>query len=224
MELLHYFTDPYGGYSTTEIILEAMAASLGILSVWYARKENILVYPTGLVSTGIYVYLLFQWQLYGDTIINAYYFTMSIVGWYIWTRKIDPDHYTPITRVNRRDWSYILLIFILTFIGILLIYRYKPYINSGFEAGSLNQEYMYTMVDYIDAFTTGTAFVAMWLMAKKRLEHWHFWIITDIVAIPLYFWFKNHGITGIQYIVFLIFAILGLFEWKNSLNNNRQIA
>lgn len=223
-EILDFFIDPYRTYSTSQIILELLAALLGIASVWYARKENILVYPTGIVSTGLYAYLLFGWQLYGDMVINVYYFTMSIVGWYIWTRKVDATHYTPITKMNNRDIKYAISIFVFAVIGILIIYKYKPYINSGFDISFLTKDYSYISTDYVDAFTTGTAFVGMWLMAKKRLEHWHFWIITNIVAIPLYFWFKKHGITGIQYIIFLIFAVLGLREWKASLNKNQQTA
>lgn len=221
-ELLDFFIEPYESYSSTQIILETIAALLGILSVWYARKENILVYPTGILSTGLYAYLLFGWQLYGDMTINVYYFIMSIVGWYIWTRKIDATHSTPITEMTKKDLTYALGIFLFSFVGILLIYKYKPYINSGFNKDYLEILYKHIPTDYVDAITTGTAFVAMWLMAKKRLQHWHFWIVTNIIAIPLYFWFKKHGITGVQYIVFLIFAILGLKEWKKSLNKNLQ--
>ena len=221
-ELIDFFVEPYRSYAGGQIFLESVAAILGILSVWYARKENILVYPTGIVSTGIYAYLLFGWQLYGDMIINVYYFIMSVVGWYIWTRKIDETHYTAITLMSSKDMLISALIFLFTFIGILVIYKYKPYINSGFELQQVATEYTYVATDYVDAITTGTAFVAMWLMAKKKLQHWNFWIVTNIIAIPLYFWFKKHGITGIQYIVFLVFAILGLKEWKRSYSRNLQ--
>lgn len=220
--IIDFFLEPYQSYSTIQIVLELIAAVLGIASVWFARKENILVYPTGIISTGLYAFLLFEWHLYGDMIINVYYFIMSIIGWYIWTRKVDATHYTPITKMNTNDVKFAILIFVLAIITILVVYKFKPFINSGFDTSILNKKYSYIPTDYVDAFTTGTAFVAMWLMAKKRLQHWHFWIITNIVAIPLYFWFKKHGITGIQYIIFLIFAVLGLKEWKKSLNNSLQ--
>ncbi len=222
-ELLDFFIDPYRSYASWQIALEFIAAILGIASVWFARKENIWVYPTGILSTGIYAFLLFGWQLYGDMIINVYYFVMSIVGWYIWTRKIDATHVTPITLMTFKDKLFSGLIFVLSFFGILFIYKHKPYINSGFNEEALNLTYTYIPTDYVDAFTTGTAFVAMWLMAKKKIEHWFFWIVTNVVAIPLYFWFKKHGITGIQYIIFLIFAILGYQEWKRSLHNNPEV-
>ena len=132
-QILDFFFDPYQSYSTLQIVLETIAALLGIASVWYARKENILVYPTGIVSTGLYAYLLLSWQLYGDMIINVYYFIMSIVGWYIWTRKVDATHFTPITKMNKKDNTYAVLIFVMAFSGILMIYKFKPYINSGFD-------------------------------------------------------------------------------------------
>ena len=222
-QILDFFLDSYQTYSAAQIILEVIATCLGILSVWYARKENILVYPTGIISTGIYAFLLFGWQLYGDMIINVYYFIMSIVGWYIWTRKVDATHFTPITQMNRKDSIQSVFIFILAFIGILVIYKFKPYINHGFNTQYLDHDYHYTLTDYLDAVTTGTAFVAMWLMAKKKIQHWIFWIATNILAIPLYFWFKKHGVTGIQYIIFLIFAVLGYKEWKQSLSKQDQI-
>ena len=222
-QIIDFFLDPYQTYSATQIILEFIAAILGILSVWYARKENILVYPTGIISTGLYAYLLFGWQLYGDMIINVYYFIMSMVGWYIWTRKVDATHFTPISQMRRKDLIQSFIIFVLAFFGILLIYKFKPYINHGFNAEYLYNEYQYTLTDYLDAFTTGTSFVAMWLMAMKKIQHWIFWIATNIIAIPLYFWFKKHGVTGIQYVIFLIFAVLGYKEWKQSLSKQVQI-
>ncbi|MDJ0646232.1 MAG: nicotinamide riboside transporter PnuC [Flavobacteriaceae bacterium] len=165
-ELLNFFIEPYQSYSATQIVLESIAAILGISSVWYARKENILVYPTGIISTGLYAYLLFGWQLYGDMIINVYYFLMSIVGWYIWTRKVDATHFTPITQMTKKDHFFAVIIFLITFTGILIIYKFKPYINSGFIAETLSDKYQYIPTDYVDAITTGTAFVAMWLMAS----------------------------------------------------------
>ena len=217
-EILTYFTSPYSSYSTLFIILETIAVLFGIISVWFAKKENILVFPTGLLSTTIFVYLLFKWGLLGDMIINTYYTIMSIYGWYIWSRVTEDSTHTPITRMTRNDFKISMYIFSISFISILIIYKFKLYINSGFDSKFISQIHQYIPTDFVDAFTTGTAFVAMWLMAKKKFENWHFWIITNIISIPLYFFFKNHGITGLQYIVFLCFAILGYRDWKKKLS------
>ncbi|MGA8854158.1 MAG: nicotinamide riboside transporter PnuC, partial [Christiangramia sp.] len=101
--IFDFFFDQYSGYPTLFIILEIIAVIFGFLSVWYSKQNNILVYPTGIVSTMIFVYLLWQWQLLGDMMINAYYFSMSIYGWYIWTRKVDATHFTPITSTTRKE-------------------------------------------------------------------------------------------------------------------------
>ena len=103
-DILDFFLEPYRTASTLNIILEFIAATFGVLSVIYAKRENILVYPTGIISTGIYVYLLSQWSLYGDLIINIYYTLMSIFGWYMWSKEIDSEkNHIQITRTSKLD-------------------------------------------------------------------------------------------------------------------------
>ena len=114
-DLVNFFLDPYQSASAFNIILELTAAVLGVASVFYARKENILVFPTGIVSTGIYVYLLSQWSLYGDLIINIYYTLMSIYGWYMWLKVIDDKKsHIKISRTNTKDKLKAFGIFVFT--------------------------------------------------------------------------------------------------------------
>ena len=232
-ELINFFLDPYKTASSTNILLEVIAATLGIISVFYAKKENILVFPTGIVSTGIYIYLLSQWNLYGDLIINIYYTIMSVFGWYVWSKVIDEKSkkHVPITRTTKKDKFFASLIFITASFFVIFIYRHYNIMpnNLGFRdsvqyayenltSGSL--EKFRIAVPFLDTFTTAAAFVAMWLMAVKKIENWTFWIITNIVSIPLYF-VKGYGFTGIQYLVFLILAILGYQEWKKILDKKK---
>ena len=102
-QAFNFLFGQYFSYQTIDIVLEAIAVIFGLLSVWFAKKDNILVYPTGIISTLIFVYLLFNWGLLGDMMINAYYFIMSIYGWYIWTRKVDTTHFTPITKTSASE-------------------------------------------------------------------------------------------------------------------------
>ena len=206
-QVFNFLFEQYSGYKTIEIVLEAVAVLFGLLSVWYAKKENILVYPTGIISTLIFVYLLLKWGLLGDMMINAYYFIMSIYGWYIWTRKVDPTHFTPITRTSNQEKLIILGIFIGSFLFVVLVYTYYDKFN--------------TWTAYVDTLTTAIFFAGMWLMARKKIENWIFWIIGDIISVPLYF-FKGYTLTSIQYVIFLIIAYYGYIEWKKSLNNNLQ--
>jgi nicotinamide mononucleotide transporter len=202
-DLFNFLFEQYQGYENSEILLEAVAVFLGILSVWFARANSILVYPTGIISTGIFVYLLYQWGLVGDMIINAYYFSMSVYGWYVWTRKVDPAHFTPIARTNKKEKIITVFILIAALICIPLIYMLFNKWNSTYA--------------YVDTITTAIFFAAMWLMARRKIENWIWWIVGDIISIPLYF-LKGYTLTSFQYLVFLGLAIWGYYNWRKLIN------
>ena len=207
--IFDFFFDQYSGYPTLFIILEIIAVIFGFLSVWYSKQNNILVYPTGIVSTLIFVYLLWQWQLLGDMMINAYYFSMSIYGWYIWTRKVDPEHYTPITSTTRKEQFQSVFIFLATLLFVFAVYEYFDKWNNW--------------TAYVDTVTTAIFFVGMWLMAKRKIENWIYWIIGDLISVPLYF-YKGLTFTSLQYLVFTIIAIYGYKAWKKNLRNDLRPA
>ncbi len=227
--IIEFFTAPYKDTPLFYIILEFTAAVLGVLSVWFAKKENILVYPLGILSTGIYVYLLSRWQMYGDLIINIYYTLMSIYGWYMWLKPVDEQHHRRhISRATMKDWMVALAVFVFTSVFVLAVYGYYDVIPlENFKDSweffisnlkTFSVESLRKITPFLDTFTTGTAFAAMLLMAWKKLESWHLWIILNIVSVPLYF-IKGYGFTGIQYFIFLILAFQGLKEWKEKLKS-----
>ena len=182
--------------------LEVVAVVFGLLSVWYSKQENILVYPTGMLSVLIYVYITFQYKLYADMGINGYYFIMSVYGWYHWTSNTGEKSQIPITTNSLKEN----LVAISVFLGAFLIVRF----GLGFtDSDVLNW----------DSFTTATAIAGMWLMARKKLENWVAWIITDIVAVPLY-WYKGLMLTSFQFFVFTILATMGYIEWSKRLRAN----
>lgn len=205
-EIIDFFIEPYRSSSTFIISLEVLAVVFGILSVWFAKKENIWVYPAGIISTVIYVYICYRFVLYGDLIINIYYTLMSIYGWYMWTRIIQGEH-IEITKSDKTDLFKAFVIFTTTALFVICVYLYF----NRFDR----------LTDYFDTFTTGVFFAAMWLMANKKIEHWLLWIAGNIISIPLYF-IKGLGFTGIQFIIFLLIAIYGFLAWKKNLNNSRQ--
>ena len=228
-EIFDFFLEPYLAASALNISLEFIAALFGVISVFYAKKENILVFPTGIISTVLYVYLLSQWNLYGDLIINIYYTIMSLYGWYMWSKIIDDkQHHIAISRTTKSDKIKAFGIFAFTSIFVIVVYRYYNVMpnNLGFS-----ESYNYAIskltsgnlanfregTPYLDTFTTGIFFAAMWLMANKKIENWTFWIAGNIVSIPLYF-VKGYGFTGIQYSIFLILAFQGYSTWKKHLN------
>lgn len=197
----------YFDYETTDVILEITAVIFGFLSVWFSKQNKIWVFPTGMISTIIFVYLLLKWELLGDMMINAYYFIMSVYGWYIWTRKVDNSEVTPISKTTNKEKKISLLIFIATLFFVFFIYQ-------TFDKWT-------SWVAYIDTITTAIFFVGMWLMAKRKIENWILWIIGDIISVPLYF-YKGFTFTSFQYLGFTIIAIYGYLAWKKHLNNNFQ--
>ena len=207
-ELIESLFGQYSTYDPAEVYLEIIAIIFGFLSVWYAKNNKIWVYPTGLISTSIFVYLLFKWELLGDMMINAYYFIMSIYGWYIWTRKVDATHNTPITRTTKKEKITSVIIFISTLLFVFIVYKSFDKWNGW--------------VAYVDTITTAIFFVGMWLMARKKIENWIYWIIGDIISVPLYF-YKGFTFTSFQYLIFTVIAIFGYLEWKKLLNKETKI-
>lgn len=201
--MIEFLFSQYKDYPNYLIALELIAVGFGIISVWFAKKNNILVYPTGLVSTLIFVYILLEFQLYGDLIINIYYSIMSILGWYLWSRtKNGTDEY-PISMMTKKDFFISLLIFVITLLFVVFVYVFFDKFTDW--------------TAYVDALTTGLFFVGMWLMAKRKVENWILWIVADVISIPLYF-HKGLTFSSLQFSIFTILAILGYLEWKKRLH------
>ena len=169
--IFDFFFGQYADYETIDVTLEIVGVIFGFLSVWYSKQNNVLVFPTGMISTAIFVYLLLKWSLLGDMMINAYYFIMSVYGWYIWTRKVDATHVTPISRTTAQEKRYSSGIFLATLVFVFVVYwAFDKWDN---------------WTAYVDTLTTAIFFVGMWLMAKRKIENWIYWIIGDIISVPL---------------------------------------
>ena len=182
--------------------LEYIAVFAGIASVWYSRVENILVYPVGLINTIIYVWLSIKGQLLGEASVNLYYTIMSIYGWMLWTKKDKEQHIIVHVKFSDRRWWFYQLAFFATF--YLAIFISLTYLKRSFAPGA---------IPWADAFASATAFTGMWLMTKKKVESWYWWIVTNIASIPLYF-VKHYVFTSVYYFVLLIMAVWGLMEWR----------
>jgi len=183
-------------------LLEFIAVLSGIVSVWYSRQEDILVYPTGLINTLAYIWLSFHSSLFGEASVNLYYTILSIYGWIMWAKRDQQDrHVLQITRSSGRELvqqfaffttSYAIMFFALTF---------------------LKASFAPMAIPWADAFAAATAYTGMWLMTKKKVESWHWWIATNAASIPLYF-VKHYVFTSVYYIILFFLAIAGLIEWN----------
>ncbi len=183
-------------------LLEYVAVFTGIISVWFSRKENIWVYPTGLINTIIYIYLSFKFNLVGEASVNFYYTVMSVYGWWLWSRKDQAAKpLLPITYSNKKEWIQEGIFFLAFYVALFFILTY------------LRQKQFPTAIPWADAFASATAYTGMWLMARKKVESWWWWIATNIASIPLYF-VKGLVFTSVYYAVLLVLAIAGLIEWQ----------
>ena len=230
-QFFDFLLEQYQGYHWVDVLLEILASGFGIASVWFAKQEKIWVYPTGIISTLIYIYICYNFVLYGDMIINVYYTIMSIYGWYMWTR-IREDAKLEISRTNFWQKLTTIGIFLFTAAFTYVVYiqveridvhRNVPETIDFFFSHLSSIEDIKEITPYLDIFTTGVFFSGMWLMANKKIENWMFWIFGNLISVPLYF-VKGLGFTAIQFTIFLILAIFGYIAWRKTLKNKKQLA
>lgn len=203
--MLDFFISQYQNASILQIVLEFLVFVFGIASVVLAKKENIWVYPTGLIATVITTYLLYQAKYFGDMTMNAYYSLMSLYGWYKWTAKTN-EPAVKITRTNLREKLIGFGLFALTMGIAYMVYKFF--------------DYKLEIPNYIDIFTSGLFFTAMWYMALKKIENWTLWIIGDCIVVPL-FAYRGLGMLSLQYFIFTILAVYGYLEWKKIIQEKK---
>jgi nicotinamide mononucleotide transporter len=192
--------------------LEYIAVVAGIISVWFSKKENIWVYPTGLINTLFYIYLSFKGGLLGEASVNFYYTIMSIYGWIGWARiDNNKNKVLNISAGNKKEWTEQFLFFAAFY---LIIFLALSYLKTNFAPEA---------IPWADAFASAAAFTAMWLMTKKKVESWYWWIATNIASIPLYF-VKHYVFTSVYYLILLVMAVFGLLEWIRRQKQNEIIS
>ena len=206
--MIDFFLDTYKNATTFDIVTEATVFVFGILSVYYAKKENILVYPTGIIATFLTVYLLFKAGFLAEMVLNIYFSIMSIYGWINWSRMKGDVHVVSISRTNTKQKVIGIVLFFLTIAVTYVVYHL-------FDKEILP-------ANYIDIVLSGIFFTGMWYMAMKKIENWTLWIIGDAIAVPLYA-DRGMGMLAVQYIFFTILAIMAYIEWRKILNNKEQI-
>lgn len=206
--MIEFLLNAYKNASTIQIVLEFIAFVFGILSVWFAKKENIWVYPTGLIATIITTYLLYIAGYLGDMMINGYFSIMSIYGWYKWALKENENEVIAISRANSKEKIIGFVLFLVTVFVVFGIYNFFDY-----EIKTAN---------YIDIFASGIFFTGMWYMANKKIENWTLWIFGDIIVTPLYA-YRGLVMLSLQYLIFTILAISAYLEWKKILNSSQNL-
>lgn len=205
--MIEFFLEPYKNTPVGDIVIEMIVFVFGIASVWYAKKENILVYPTGLVATILTVYLLYKAGYFADMTINAYFSVMSIYGWFNWSRTKNDVSVYQISRTNKKQKIIGLILFFLTIVVMYGVYKF-------FDRPILEE-------NYIDMVTSGIFFTGMWFMAIKKIENWTLWIIGDLISIPLY-GYRGLGILSLQFLIFTVLAVMAYIEWNKIIKEREQ--
>lgn len=203
-EVYDFFLSSYSDYSRVDIVLEFLAFWFGIISVVFAKKQNILVYPTGIICTIITMYLMYKVSLLGHILVNLLYTIISFFGWWNWSRRENNDLVVKVSKFTSNDFNKSLLIF---FFIVFVAYFAHDFFATNFEG----------QIKELDILTSGIFVTAMWLMANKKLENWILWIIGNVITIPLYL-SSDKIILSIQYVIFTILAIQAYIEWKKSLS------
>ena len=206
--MIEFFLEPYQNKPTFDVVIEIIVFFFGIISVVYAKKENILVFPTGLIATILSTYLLFKAGYLADMTINAYFSIMSIYGWINWARTKNNVSIYQISRTNQKQKIIGAILFFVTIIVMYGVYHL-------FDRPILQE-------NYIDMFTSGLFFVGMWFMAIKKIENWILWIIADLISIPLY-GYRGLGILSLQFLIFTILAVMAYIEWNKIIKNKALI-
>lgn len=186
---------------------EWLGMIFGVASVLLAKANKVSLYPTGIISTGIYIYIFLQptVKLYADALLNVYYLVMSIYGWVLWTRKKGTE--LTIHKAATKDWTIALVI---AGLGTVFLYFFlRKFTNSD--------------VPLWDAFVAATAWSGMWLLAKHKIENWLMLNISNLAAIPLYI-HKQLPLTALLTVFLFIVAIFGFFEWKKIYHSRNQLS
>lgn len=216
MNFLETLTAQYNSYETYLIYFEVIAVVFGTLSVFFSIKKNIWVYPTGIISTVLFIYIMFVFGLLGDMLINVYYTVMSIYGWILWSKNSDDHIHVEVRKASAKDWKIGSILFVASLLFVGLIYYYKPFIDNAFSMENVKLGlYHLDWANYTDIVTTSLFLVGMYFMAKRNIENWLFWILADIICVPMMF-YKGLGLTALQYIIFTVMAIIGYIEWKKN--------
>jgi nicotinamide mononucleotide transporter len=182
--------------------IELLGAILGFIYIIFSIRQNILTWPTGLLTSAFYIVVFFQSGFYADMGLQVYYVVISIYGWYFWLKgKRDVTaNSLPVRNTSKKLWLQLSGIFVLIYLTILFVLL----------------EFTDSTVPFMDTLTTALSIIATWMLAKKYIEHWIIWVFVDLVSTGLYI-YKELWPTVILFLVYTFMAILGYAEWKKDL-------
>ena len=188
--------------------VEIIGATLGLIFLFLEIKENVWLWPVGLLSSAFYVAIFFSAKFYADMGLQVYYVLISIYGWYKWWRGLDSSEEDdlPIVRMDIRLALTLSLVTAAIFFGIAEVL--KRYTDSP--------------VPYWDAFISALSIVATWMLAKKIIEMWWIWVIANFVSLCLYFW-KGLYPSVVLFFFYTVLSVTGYYSWKKKLAEQQVV-
>ncbi len=178
--------------------LEAGAFVTGVVCVWLVVRQSIWNFPLGLVNVAIYAWIFYEYRLYADSGLQVVYFTLNLIGWYLWLFGGENRTALKVRRTSRRELALI-AVFIAAATAVL-----------WWALGKIGGA-----AKFWDALTTSISLSAQWLQSRKKLECWHLWILADVIYVPLYISRGLH-LTALLYSIFLCMAVMGLLAWRKA--------
>jgi nicotinamide mononucleotide transporter len=191
----------------SDFFIEILGAVTGLIYLYFSIKQNIWLWPWGIITSILYIYVFFRAKFYADMSLQFYYLGISAYGWYFWQKggKKEKGSVLPIIRAKVKEWFLFVLITIL--LTLISGYGLDHYTDSP--------------LPYWDAFTTAGSIVATWMLARKYLEQWLFWIVIDAVSLGTYI-YKGLYPTVILFSVYTGLAVVGYFQWRKEWRKNSE--
>lgn len=187
--------------------IEIIASLSGFLCVYLLIRRNMWCWPVGLVQVSLYLIIFVEVKLYSDAILHAIYIALQLYGWHYWQRNRQQTGTIEVLNSSAQE--------LVLWVGVALI--------STVALGYIMLRYTDAALPYADAFTTCASLVAQWLLSRRKLINWFFWIAVDVVAINVYLT-KNLYPTALLYALFLILATIGLGQWMLTARRQRAVA
>ena len=191
------------------LITEVLGVLFALIYLWFSIRQNIWLWPFGLLTSFFYILVFYNSRLYADMGLQVYYLVISVYGWYHWLYggKSDRKDALPVTRTTKQQGIRLFLITFVIYWILAALLTYLP----GWLGIPGSQ-----MICW-DAFTTAGSIVATWMLARKILEHWLIWIVVDLVSMGMYI-YKGLYLTSFLFIVYTVMAVVGFLEWKKDLH------
>jgi len=191
----------------TDNIVEIIGTLSGLLFLYLEIKQNKWLWPVGLLTSVMYIYVFFVAKLYADMSLQFYYVFISIYGWILWSRrKKQQEKELPVIQLN-------MSLSLKLIVASIAIYALIAFILVNFTDGS---------VPYWDAFTTALSIVATWMLARKILEQWLVWIVVNSVSLGLYI-YKDLNFTAVLFFFYTTMAVVGYLQWKKDMLRSQAI-